>query len=152
MQVPPSRESTASVHLPGFRPHGHVEFWADGQILFYEGAGPYNRELFDALGLAQFRYLAAHPFQGPWAIIGTFFNSVMASPEAMLRYREQAMVMFSQPVGAPVATAFVVTPNLEGAAIMTQQVARIYSDLGRPFRCFAEQADARRWVDSVLTG
>ncbi len=143
------KHSTDHVNRTPFRPHGSVQMWMEGDFLYYESTGPFNLELVESLAVAQMELLRATQYEGPWASICTVLNSAMASPEALDRY-ERLMRKEKPPGKEPVATAFVLGPDVEGAKLMAPRFTKIYQGIQRPFQCFERIEDARAWARAQM--
>lgn len=141
--------STALVAGTRFRPHGRVDMRMHDDMLQYEATGPFNEEVVDCLAVAQMDALASLNLAGPWASIGVLLHSAMMTPGGIARYTE--LMQRPKPPGyEPVATAFVVAPEVEGGRIMAPHFARIYTTIGRPFQIFETMDEARQWARSMV--
>lgn len=146
---PPLKSSTAHITAPGFKAHGRVDLWMDNDVLQYEATGPFNAEVFDRLAVAQGNFLKSLTFSGPWASICTLRVSAMATPEAIERY--SALMRKPKPAGfEPVATAFVIGPEIEGCRIMAPHFERVYQLIQRPFRIVSTIEQAQQWVHAEI--
>jgi hypothetical protein len=136
---------TSQFNSTAFSPHGEVALWFEDQILYYEATGPLNTEVIECLALAQMEFLQQLEPQGPWASIALCKVSAMMGPECLARYA--AMMSAPKPPGkAPVATAFVMGPDVEGYRLMAPLFARIYASIGRPFCAVETLEEGRQWV------
>ena len=128
-----------------FSPHGEVTLWFENQILYYEAVGPLNTEVIEGLALAQMEFLQQFEPQGPWGSIAVCKVSAMMGPECLARYG--AMMSTPKPAGkTPVATAFVMGPDVDGHRLMAPLFAKIYAGIGRPFRTVETLEKGRQWV------
>ncbi len=144
----PLKSSTTQVKATQFRPHGRVDIWMDGQLQHYEATGPFNKELVDCLAIAQLNSLQTLQPTGPWVSICTIVESALATPDGLARYAE--LMRTPKPAElTPVATAFVIGPEVEGGTIMAPLFAKIYADIGRPFKTFETLAEAQRWARTL---
>jgi hypothetical protein len=145
----PLKSSTNRVKTAQFTPHGVVELWMEGRLMHYEATGPFNTELVDCLAIAQRDYLVATHPEGAWVSVCNVVNNAMSSPEGIARY---AAIMAAPKPGfmTPVATAFVIAPDVEGGRIMAPRFTKIYADIGRPFQIFETMAQAQAWADVQL--
>jgi hypothetical protein len=50
----------------------------------------------------------------------------------------------------PVATAFVIGPEIEGGRLMSPHFASIYASINRTFQIFETRASAETWVQSMV--
>ncbi|WP_028453320.1 hypothetical protein [Chitinilyticum aquatile] len=132
-----------------FAPHGHVEIWAEGQLLRYQATGPFNLELLQALDAADRGLMAATAAQGPFAILAEFAGSIAATPDALAAL--EASLAAQNAAGlASAAVAFVVDPDAEGAVLMRSIIADIYARQGLPFGWFGTLDDARGWLAAQM--
>lgn len=146
----PSVISTTQVDATRFRPHGRVDMWMENGVLQYEATGPFNAEVFDCMAVAQMEFLTSlPPFSGRWASICTLRNSAMCPREAIQRYTQ--LMQSPKPANLePVATAFVMGPEVEGGKIMAPHFERVYTLIQRPFRICATMEEAQAWVHSLM--
>lgn len=145
----PLVSSTTLIGGTRFRPHGRVDMWMENDVLHYEATGPFNAEVFDCLAVAQKDFLVTLPLKGPWASICTLRTSAMATPDSIARYTQ----LMQSPKPAqfePVATAFVIGPEIEGGKIMSPHFERIYTLIGRPFKVCATMDEAQTWVHGLI--
>ena len=145
----PATSSTAQVNISPFNQHGVVDIRMDGRVIHYQATGPFNTELLDSLAIAQRDFLLAAQPQHPWVSIATIRVSAMTSPDGLARYA--AIMAAPKPdFMIPVATAFVMGPEVEGNIIMAQHYRKIYRDIRRPFQIFATLPEAQAWVLAQL--
>ncbi len=144
-----ARTSTTQVAATRFRAHGRVDMWMEASTLMYEATGPFNEEVFELLAVAQMDVLAKLSINGPWASICTVRNSAMCTPQGLQRYTELMQAPKPRQM-EPVATAFVMGPEVEGGRLMTPHFASIYASINRPFQTFETMADAQAWTQSVI--
>lgn len=122
----------------------------EANTLLYEATGPFNEEVFELLAVAQTDFLTTLHIEGPWASICTLRNSAMCTPEGLQRYTD--LMQSPKPANlAPVATAFVIGPEIEGGNLMTPHFASIYASIGRPFKTFETMAAAQVWAQSMIS-
>ncbi len=141
--------STKEFAITGFAPHGVIEIFMEGDVLHYECTGPFNREAFDAMAVAQMAFLANLRHPGPWASIAVGRESVMSSPDGIQHYAELMHTKLPPDLTA-VATAFVMGPDVEGGAIMGPYFAKIYAEIGRPFKVFTTLEEALQWAQGMV--
>lgn len=136
---------TSQFQATAFSPHGEIALWFDDQILYYEATGPLNTEVIECLAIAQMEFLKQLEPQGVWGSMAIFKNSAMVGPQCLARY--EAMMSSPKPAGkTPVATAFVMGPDVEGHRLMAPLFAKIYTTIQRPF-CTVETVEAgRTWL------
>jgi hypothetical protein len=146
---PPAKSSTAHIETTRFAQHGVVEIWMEGDVMHYEATGPFNAELVDSLAIAQREFLLTARPTGVWVSVCTVKVSAMSSPQGIARYA--AVMAAPKPDNmVPVATAFVVAPDVEGRGIMAVHFARIYKDIQRAFQMFETSSEAQSWVQQRL--
>lgn len=146
---PSIKGSTDQVKTTRFSAHGLIEIVMDGDFLCYSATGPFNEELFDRFAIAQSNYLKALNHPTPWASIATFVGCALFTPEAIQRYA--AVMQTPKPPGlTPVATAFVIAPDIEGGKIMAPHFRRIYAAINRPFTVVETMEEATAWAQSML--
>jgi hypothetical protein len=123
--------------------------WMEDDVLHYEATGPFNEEVFDLLAVAQLGFLKTLTLNGPWASICTLRHSAMSTPGGIQRYTE-IMQSPKPPSFVPVATAFVVGPEIEGGKLMVPHFERVYTLINRPFQIFDSMAPALQWVHAMV--
>ena len=144
------KTSTNAVQASRFAPHGLVEISFVGDILLYTATGPFNKELVDSLAVAQTEILTAADHPGPWVSVSLMRNSLLASPEAFAQYN--AMMHAAKPARCiPLASAYVVAPDVEGRTLMLPKYAAIHTSSGRLFRSFDHLDDALAWAQTLIT-
>lgn len=139
--------STSSYRIGRFKQHGFSEFRLEGDILFIDSIGPYNEETIAASAEALRTILGEAPPRH--AEILTVTGSALMSPQALLRYRT-LVDEFARAGLAPLATALVAGPEVEGIFLMRKLAAEVYAAAGLPFRYFERLDDARAWVAERL--
>ena len=145
----PLQGSTTTVVGTRFRAHGRVDMWMEDDVLHYEATGPFNEEVFDLLAVAQLGFLKTLVLDGPWASICTLRHSAMSTPGGIQRYTE--IMQSPKPSSfVPVATAFVVGPEIEGGRLMVPHFERVYTLINRPFQVFDSMAQAQQWVHAMI--
>ena len=145
----PLMGSTTLIGGTRFRPHGRVDMWMENDVLQYESTGPFNAEVFDCRAVTQRDFLQSLTITGPWASICTLRNSAMTTPDGIQRYTE--LMQSPKPAHLePVATAFVVAPEIEGGRIMAPHFERVFRLIQRPFRICTTMAEAQEWVHTRI--
>lgn len=144
----PPKSSTTQVKVTPFAPHGQVDIWMEGNLHQYEATGPFNKELADCLAVAQSNFLQALQPSGPWVSICTVRKSALATPDGLQRYAE--LIRQAPPQFTPVATAYVIGPEVEGGQFMAPHFAKIFADVGRPFQAFETMAEAQSWARTMI--
>ena len=137
--------NTSQFQTTAFSPHGEVSLWFEDQILYYDATGPLNTEVIECLALAQVEFLKQFEPQGPWGSMAVYKVSAMMGPTCLARY--EAMMSTPKPAGkTPVATAFVMGPDVDGYRLMAPLYAKIYAGIQRPFRAVETLEEGRRWL------
>lgn len=145
----PPRHSTDQFSDSDFRPHGLVEVWLEGNVLRYDAVGPFNRELVRAIAQAQHDIMVAARAAGPFVEVVTIRASALVTPDGLA---ELALILndVNQQGLAPLAVAYVMAADVEGASIMAPVFRRRYEDQGRVFQVFKELEDAQAWAQTLL--
>jgi hypothetical protein len=142
--------STDGLGSPLFRPHGRADWRIDGAVLRTDVVGPFNRELAEAIGPILHQAYTLLRAQGPCAEIVTVRGSALAGPEALAALSGE-MRKFVQDGLAPVATAFVMAPEVEGSHVMPALLVQSFAAAGWPAcQVFATAAEAEAWVQGLL--
>ncbi|MDM4768222.1 hypothetical protein [Pelomonas sp. SE-A7] len=146
----PRKRNIRAYASGAFKPHGQIEFWTEGPVVRIEAQGPFNREAFEAVGLAM-RELFASTSLGPvFADILEIRHSIMISPEALDAFG-QFLALMSANKSAPRAVAYVVAAEVEGRSLVLPLLQRLYDQHGRQFAAFETMAEAEAWVRERLS-
>jgi hypothetical protein len=152
--VPISRDepfSTDGLGQSPFLPHGRAEWRIDGAVLRSNVVGPFNRELAELIGPILHQAYTLLSAQGPSGEIVIVRGSALAGPETLTALSGE-MRKFVQAGVAPVATAFVMAPEVEGSLVMPAQLIKSYAAAGWPAcQVFATADEAEVWVQGLLT-
>lgn len=133
-----------------FRPHGRADWRIDGDVLRTDVVGPFNRELAEAIGPILHQAYALLRAQGPCAEVVTVRGSALAGPEALAALSAE-MRKFVLEGLAPVATAFVMAPEVEGSHFMPALLVQSFAAAGWPAcQVFATADEAEAWVQGLL--
>lgn len=133
-----------------FRPSAHLEIAPEGHILRLEAAGPFNKALVIYLFLMGRDLLVdAVSKKIPYAVVINFHRSLMMTPDSIKQLVELLEDNDRRGGPPPVATAYVVRPDIEGATLMLPILADVYRKT-RAFDAFSAQADADDWVRSLM--
>lgn len=136
---------TGQFRTTTFSPHGEVALWHECGIIHYDATGPFNTEAVESLAAAQIEFLKQLNPQPPWGSIAVFKVSAVMGPACLTRY--EAMMSAPKPPGmTPVATAFVMGPEVDGHRLMAPLFAKIYRRIGRPFIAVKTLEEGRHWV------
>ena len=133
-----------------FRPHGRADWRIDGAVLRTDVVGPFNRELAEAIGPILHQAYALVSAQGPCAEIVTVRGSALAGPEALTALSGVLQKFVLEGV-APVATAFVMAPEVEGSHFMPALLVQSFAAAGWPAcQVFGTAEEAEAWVQGLL--
>jgi len=135
----------------GFRPHGRIEFWAEGSVIRIQAEGPFNREAVQAVGLAMRELFSAMPPGPRFADMLEFRGSLLASPDALAAFGDFLRAM-SVAKTAPIAVAFVVGPEVEARSLMLPIFTKLYAEHGREFAAFETADEAEDWLRERMSG
>lgn len=144
-------DKTRIQHTKGkrFAPHGQLELEFKARYIIYHCTGPFNKEMIEAAIAAHSDALNEFISQGPWAGIAIYHNDAMLTEEALQVMRNYLQQM--KAIGrAPVASAYVLPPDLPGTLIMAPAYLRLHQELGLSFRLFARLEDAELWTQQEL--
>ncbi len=140
---------TDSTKATRFNQHGRMESRVEGNILFNEATGPFNAEIITAIRLIQQELLEEISSKEKWAQIYVFYESVLCSPdtiEALHFY----LTNLKGKLKKPVATAFVIGPDVEGRTMMSPHYRQVYEKANLNFRIFDAVEEAHAWVVDSL--
>lgn len=132
-----------------FKPHGRVELWTEGNVVYLEASGPFNKEAVLAVGATWRELFARLPHSGPFADVVVVEGSMMAGPEVLEAFGAFLGMNTAANV-APCAVAWVVPPAVEGGVLMIPAFEQIYQAAGRNIRFFDNLPQARDWVRGQL--
>jgi len=133
-----------------FHPSAHLDITRDGHILRLEAMGPFNKALVIYLFLMGRDLLVdAVKRNIPYAVVINFHKSLMMTPDSIKQLVELLQDSDRRGGPPPLATAYVVRPDIEGAKLMLPILADVYRQT-RKFEAFSSQADADAWVFSQL--
>lgn len=151
--MPISRDqsfSTVGLGSTLFRPHGRADWRIDGAVLRTDVVGPFNKELAELIGPILHQAYALLSAQGPCAEIVTVRGSSLAGPETLTALSGE-MRKFVEAGLAPVATAFVMAPEVEGSHFMPALLVQSFEAAGWPAcRVFTTAEEAEAWVQGLL--
>ncbi|PQA76763.1 hypothetical protein [Rhodoferax sp. TS-BS-61-7] len=142
--------STEGLGKALFRPHGRADWRIDGDVLRTDVVGPFNRELAEAIGPILHQAYALLCAQGPCAEVVIVHGSALAGPEALTALTGE-LRKFVQEGLAPVGTAFVMAPEVEGSHFMPALLVQSFAHAGWPAcQVFATADEAEAWVQGLL--
>lgn len=128
-----------------FAPHGDFTIWTQGDILYYEVAGPFNLEWVRALGEARQRIIEQWKPQQRVGAIVHWRHSALMSPEALEAY-EAGFTQFKQRSRGAAALAWVASAEVEGMRLLSQRFHAIFESTITNFQMFDTMEPARAWV------
>jgi len=143
------KTSTTVLKRGKYPPHGEIHAEVKGNIVRYIASGPFNTELNAAYEEVQKSILSAMASKGAWGDLTIFHHSAMESTSELEAYSKSLENYMMQGM-VPVATAFVLGPDVEGAQIMGVRYAKIYADLGMPFMIFQQTDEAEAWLQAKI--
>ncbi|MBV8125109.1 MAG: hypothetical protein JOY60_04770 [Burkholderiaceae bacterium] len=129
---------------------GRFQFRLDGQVLICTVQGPFNAEFIDHLQGQSAGLLDELIRLGKWAVIVVFQSSALTSLSALTLLTRNVRSR-AQSGRSPAACALVMSPDVEGAALMTALYLRCYVENGVPAQAFETLESARAWIDARLT-
>lgn len=141
--------STEQIRVSKFRQHGKVKYIIHGRMLETVAIGPFNEELVAALNELA---LIIHPEmmkQGPWVQYVIFRESALAPREGLAALTKLLKGVVENKI-APMATALVLLPEVEGATLMSPLYAKCYQESGIKYELFEDLNDAVKWLQSFL--
>ena len=130
-----------------FAPHGTIKLESfDNGIKFYRAIGPFNLELFNAYKSLEHSNLKE---KQPYCKVVVFENSCLIHCDVL--YELQGYIEEKEVLGMlPLATAFVIPDDLEGAILMNEAFSKIYEKSSQEFFCFETKEAAIKWVETCL--
>jgi hypothetical protein len=140
-----SHLSTNDVPTGTFKPHGTIDLQVCGRLNILQARGPFNKELVIAGDAVQEALDAVLNAQGRWGTVLVFKDSALASPEAVSEIASIVKRRVDKGI-RPVAIALVVTPDVEGGAIMQSHYLAAYAKAGIPGQVFDDVEKAKAWV------
>lgn len=147
----PISDSTDAYARTPFPLHGRVQIQGEWPFLLNVAEGPFNKELVQALGQLLAAHIPALQAQGPWVLLAVIGYSTLATDEALSTFTGLLQQLVASGM-APRAVAHVTAPEVEGAGLMDEAMARCFEVAGIAFAGFREEAPARRWLESRLAG
>ena len=137
--------STDDVPAGTFKPHGTMDVQVSGRLNILEARGPFNKELVIAGDAVQEALDAVLNAQGRWGTVLVFKENALASPEAVAEIASIVKRRVDKGI-RPVAIGLVVTPDVEGGAIMRSHYLAAYAKAGIPGKVFDDVEKAKLWV------
>lgn len=147
--MPSEKRNIEAFATSAFRPHGRIEFWAEGSVLRIVAEGPFNREAVQAVNLAMRDLFATMPADQRFVDLLEFRGSLLASPDALEGFGDFLSDM-SEAGRAPIAVAYVVAADVEARSLMLPIITKLYAQHGRQFAVFETMAEAEVWLRERL--
>ncbi len=132
-----------------FRPHGRVEFVKQENVLICYATGPFNFELMEALSNVQKPVIEELIKQGKWGDVVILKESALVSPETLNAFEAYLMRLAGLGLISS-ATAFVLTPEVEGAQLMAPYFVEAYSNAGVELHVCDSFEQGLDWVKAKL--
>jgi hypothetical protein len=151
-----SKFSTRQAKPMRFRAHGQIELEAtQDNIVLYHSTGPFNVETFKALEDVEQSLIKKIAFikdeaQPRWAEVIIFEKSCLATPDS-LEYLCEYLKRIVATGRVPIASAYVIRPEIEGSAIMGMHFKSCHENAGlRNIAIFDAVEPANAWIKSIL--
>jgi hypothetical protein len=147
MENPLSQENFS---LSRFKPHGSVRVWPEGNVVYLDCTGPFNREFFSSLFELSDTLYGELKNKGSFVEIATLRRSMLMPLDALEQFG--AVLLKRKALGrAPLATAWIISPEVEDAFIVLPAAEKKFAEAERPFRAFDAMDEAETWARSFLT-
>lgn len=130
-----------------FAPHGKIEVWPEGAVIYYDISGPFNLEGIKAFGRTMASLLKNWQPAGPFASLSIWRGSMLTSVDALTAYAhllEASRAHFPKEL----VNVWFVPEEIEGRYIMLPKWQALYDASGYPLEIFASEQAARerlRW-------
>lgn len=116
-----------------------------GHLLLTHATGPFNREFVAAWSSLAAQTHPAMAARGSWTELVVFHISAMASIDTLAEFTRRMIDLRSAGL-QPVATAFCLPPEVEGASFMAPLFTRCFQDAALSFRVYTEVESAKHWL------
>jgi hypothetical protein len=127
-----------------FRPHGKFQVWTEGQLLFTELTGPWNRELVEYWAAQAFELASTFSVERPYIGITIVHDSILCPANAIDRIAQAVQV--SQTKLHCIENVIVAADSVEGKEL----VKSTYQRMGlRHF--FNDLASAKIWAEQTIS-
>nr|WP_326528552.1 hypothetical protein [Rhodoferax sp.] len=126
-----------------------MDVQVSGRLNILEARGPFNKELVIAGDAVQEALDAVLNAQGRWGTVLVFKENALASPEAVAEIASIVKRRVDKGI-RPVAIGLVVTPDVEGGAIMQSHYLAAYAKAGIPGKVFPDVEKAKLWVVQAI--
>jgi len=125
-----SKFSTDDRQRGSFHAHGLVESEVDGRLLRNVAYGPFNEELFEAYAAVHVPLANAMAAVGePWVDLYLIRDNALATAQTMVDYTNY-LIETKAAGRAAIATAFVLSNEVEGADIMRPLYLQCFAEAG----------------------
>ena len=136
--------------LPSFfKPHGQVKVWPEGNVVFLDLTGPFNREFFSSLLVLNDTLYSELRGNGPFVEIALFRESMLMPQDALAEFGS-ILLKRSECNISPLATAWVIGEEITESIIMLPLFKKKFAEAARPFEVFNSLDDANAWVRELL--
>jgi len=125
-----------------FPAHGLARYEVEADLIRMEITGPWNKELVILVHQQLLKLIADHPMPR-WGLLIEVKESCLCEPEALEMIRRG--VQSGQVQAGRVATAWVITADVEGRSLMRDLLEKLYQGL-TPLAFFEEVDCARQWL------
>ncbi|MET3107130.1 hypothetical protein AAKU67_002972 [Oxalobacteraceae bacterium GrIS 2.11] len=143
------KRDTDKTKTTRYNQHGRMESHVDNNILINEATGPFNAEIITAIQVIQHDLLQEIINHEQWAQVYIFHESVLCSPDTIEALRTY-LANFKDSRNKPVATAFVMGPEVEGSSMMGPHYRQVYEEVHLTFQLFSTKTQALAWVNTML--
>jgi len=132
-----------------FEPHGAVTVLSEGNIVRYDVTGPFNAEFMVLVVKLVDKLYSEVVNKGPFGEVTVFRNSMLMPPDAISRIID-VLQRWKIRGCAPLATAWVIEPNVDGALLMVPLFEKKFSAAGHPFLRCDNVEEAEIWLKKIL--
>lgn len=128
-----------------FAPHGKIEMWPEGAVIYYDIRGPFNLEGIKAFGRTMAVLLKNWQPAGPFATYSHWHGSMLTSADALEVYGHMLEVSRAH-FPTELVNVWFVPDEIEGRSIMLPKWQALYAASGYPLEIFASEQAARERV------
>ena len=130
-----------------YRPHGTFSTYVEGQLMFSEITGPWNKELVEYWGQYCYPQAKALSDVGPYVGIAIIHGSMLCPVDALESLRR--VVRYSATKLRCIAHVIVADASVDGRDFIEPVFARVYEGLVQ-HAIFYNVEDARAWSLALL--
>jgi hypothetical protein len=134
-------------HRMHFEAHGSFALRVEGNVLVFEGRGPFNLECSMEFLRAVGSLAQALACTGPWGCISIYHRNALFPLESVALLRENVALAARRM--KLVANCWVVAPTVEGYGLINPVARQAYEGL-TPFEIFETEAPAWAWMHREL--